>query len=283
MKVKKINTTKASGKQVCFNSDKLRHSVHRSGTDENTLSEIIRIVKKNLYDNIPTNKIYQLEFGLLKKQSRQSAGKYKLKQAIMELGPSGFPFEKYIAEILKHQGYKVIVGEIVKGQCVNHEIDVLAEKGNQHFMIECKFHNMPGTNCDVKIPLYIQARFIDVEQQWKIIDGHETKFHLERVVTNTNFSGDSIQYGLCAGLNLLGWGFPDQNSLREQIDESGLYPFTSLTTLTLNEKQLLLIKEIVLCRELCDNPELPSIVHIPVERRKLIMNEAHELCKGVHK
>ena len=271
MKGKKINITKASGEQVSFNADKLRHSLHRSGADENTISEIIREVQKNLYDNISTKKIYQLAFGLLKKQSRHLAGKYKLKQAIMELGPSGFPFEKYLAEILKHQGYTVKVGEIVKGHCVNHEIDVIAEKGNHHFMIECKFRNLPGTNCDVKIPLYIQARFKDVEQQWKKIPGHETKSHQGWVVTNTKFTGDAIQYGLCAGLHLLGWDFPNGNSLREQIDASGLYPLTCLTTLTMHEKQLLLDKKIVLCKELCNKPPLLSIANIPAQRKKAII------------
>ena len=248
----------------------------------NTLNKIIREVQKNLYDNISTKKIYQLAFGLLKKQSRHLAGKYKLKQAIMELGPSGFPFEKYVAEIFKFQGYTVKIGEIVKGLCVNHEIDVIAEKGNQHFMIECKFHNLPGTNCDVKIPLYIQSRFKDVEQQWKSIPGHGTKSHQGWVVTNTKFTGDAIQYGLCVGLHLLGWDFPNGNSLREQIDASGLYPLTSLTTLTLHEKQLLLDKKIVLCKEICSNPGLLSIAQIPAQRKKSVMNEATILCKGIH-
>ena len=278
----KILITKASGEKTTFSSDKLRHSLHRSGAEENTISEIIRDVQKNLYDNISTKKIYQLAFGLLKKQSRHSAARYKLKQAIMELGPSGFPFEKYIAEILKHQGYKVKVGEIVKGHCVNHEIDVIAEKENHHFMIECKFHNLPGTNCDVKIPLYIQARFKDVEHQWKNIPGHGSKSHQGWVVTNTKFTGDAIQYGLCVGLHLLGWDFPNGNSLREQIDASGLYPLTSLTTLTLHEKQLLLDKKIVLCKEICSNPGLLSIAQIPAQRKKTIMNEANNLYKGIH-
>ena len=282
MKNKKINITKASGKQVSFNADKLRHSLHRSGADEDTISKIIREVQENLYDNIPTKKIYQLAFGLLKKQSPDSAGKYKLKQAIMELGPSGFPFEKYVAEILKYQGYSVKVGEIVKGHCVNHEIDVNAEKGNHHLMIECKFHNLPGTNCDVKIPLYIQARFKDVEKQWKSIPGHRTKSHQGWVVTNTKFTSDAIQYGLCAGLHLLGWDFPNGNSLREQIDASGLYPLTCLTTLTLHEKQFLLDRKIVLCKEIYNNPGLLSIAQIPAQRKKSVMNEATILCKGIH-
>ena len=164
---------------------------------------------------------------------------------------------------------------------MNHEIDVIAEKGNQHFMIECKFHNLPGTNCDVKIPLYIQARFKDVEQQWKRIPGHGTKTHQGWVVTNTKFTGDAIQYGLCAGLHLLGWDFPNGKSLREQIDASGLYPLTSLTTLTLHEKQFLLDKKIVLCKEICNNPDLLSIAQIPAQRKKAIINEANILCKGI--
>ena len=281
MKERKISITKASGEQVSFDAVKLRHSLHRSGADENTISDIIHEVQQNLYDNISTKKIYQLAFGLLKKQSRHSAAKYKLKQAIMELGPSGFPFEKYVAEILKHQGYKITIGEIVKGHCVNHEIDVIAEKGNQHLMIECKFHNLPGTNCDVKIPLYIQSRFKDVEQQWKRLPGHSNKSYQGWVVTNTKFTGDAIQYGLCAGLHLLGWDFPNGNSLREQIDVSGLYPLTSLTTLSTHEKQLLLNKKIVLCKELCNQPGLLSIANITEQRKESILNEAHKVCKEI--
>lgn len=276
-----IDITKASGQKVPFNVTKLRHSLHRSGANENTINDIISMVQGNLFEGITTKKIYQLAFGLLKKKSKPFAAKYKLKRGIMELGPTGFPFEKFIAAILNHQGYTVKVGEIVKGKCVSHEIDVIAEKENYHFMIECKFHNQPGTNCDVKIPLYIQARFKDVEQQWKKIDGHETKFHQGWVVTNTRFSDDAIQYGLCAGLNLLGWDFPKGKSLREQIDASGLYPLTCLTTLTLREKQLLLDEKIVLCKELCNNPEWLSIAHIPGERRNIIMNEANALCNGI--
>lgn len=282
MKNKTINIIKASGETALFSPEKLRQSLYRAGQKEETIDAIIAKVQENLYDGMTTKKIYQLAFGLLKKQSHYSAAKYKLKQAIMELGPSGFPFEKFVAAILNHQGYVVTVGEIVKGHCVNHEIDVIAEKENQHFMIECKFHNQPGINCDVKIPLYIQARFKDVEQQWKNIPGHVTKFHQGWVVTNTKFSGDAIQYSSCVGLNLLGWDYPKGTSLREQIDASGLYPLTCLTTLTLYEKHLLLDKGIILCKELCDNPELISAIQIPGERRNSIMNEAHILCKGIH-
>ncbi len=271
---------KASGKKVPFSLDKLHQSLRRSGANEQIVNEVINEIKKEIYDGISTKKIYKLAFKLLKKLSKHSAAKYKLKNAIMELGPSGFPFEKYVAAILDHQGYSVKVGVFVKGHCVTHEIDVVAEKEDHIFMIECKFHNSTGYICDVKIPLYIQARFKDVEQEWKNIPGNGTKFQQGWVVTNTKFSTDAVQYGLCAGLHLLGWDFPQKQSLREMIDSSGLYPLTCLTTITLNEKQILLDKKIVLCLELRKNPDLLNQLHISDERKSNIMNELMNLCNS---
>ncbi len=138
--------TKASGAQVPFSSEKLRTSLQRSGAKDEDIHSIITEVKNQLYPGIPTKKIYKLAFGLLKKVSKPIAARYRLKNAIMELGPSGFPFEKYFSEILKHQGYAVKVGEIVAGHCVKHEIDVIAEKGNDYLMIECKYHNLPASH-----------------------------------------------------------------------------------------------------------------------------------------
>ena len=124
---------KASGEMVPFSLEKLHNSLRRSGASTETINKISREIKKNIYEGITTKNIYQNAFGMLKNISKPSAAKYKLKQAIMELGPSGFPFEKYFSEILKNQGYHTIVGEIVKGRCVNHEIDVIATKDDNYF------------------------------------------------------------------------------------------------------------------------------------------------------
>jgi len=159
----KVSVKKASGEVVPFSYEKLQRSLKRSGASESETARIVEEINKNLFEGISTKSIYKMAFKLLKEQSNHLAAKYHLKGAIMELGPSGFPFEKYIGEILRYQGYKTRVGEIVQGKCVSHEIDVIAELDGQHFMIECKYHNQPGTFSDVKIPLYIQARFKDVE------------------------------------------------------------------------------------------------------------------------
>ncbi len=270
--------TKASGEVVPFSSEKLRKSLHRSGASDEAIDHIVAEMEKQLYNGMTTKRIYLDAFKLLKKYSKFHAAKYKLKQAIMELGPTGFPFEIFISEILIQQGYKVKVGEIVKGHCVNHEIDVIAEKENHKYMIECKFHNQSGINCDVKIPLYIHSRFQDVEKKWVEVPGNSDKFHQGWVVTNTRFTDDAIQYGKCVGLNLLGWDFPEKNSLRMQIDKSGLYPITCLTTLTKTEKQFLLDKKVVLCKDIIKNSFQLSKLNISDVRINNILKEVGQLC-----
>lgn len=278
--VENINITKASGEKVPFNKDKLKQSLLRAGANVQKADEIASEVMKTLEEGISTRKIYKTAFRLLKNVSRPMASRYKLKQAIMELGPSGFPFEQFIGELLQHKGYKTQVGVIVKGHCVTHEVDVIAEKDNHHFMIECKFHNRQEYICDVKIPLYIQSRFLDVENSWKQIDGHAEKIHQGWVVTNTRFSVDAAQYGMCMNMNLVGWDYPKNNALKDWIDGSGLHPVTCLTTLTQSEKQHLLDNNIVLCRAMHQNHTLLESMGIKQPRLQKVMEECSALCES---
>jgi len=270
--------TKASGKIEAFSENKLRHSLQKAGAGEAMIENIVNSIRAKLYQGITTRKIYRLAFSMLRESPGFLAARYHLKRAIMELGPSGYPFEKFIGELLSRQGYSVKVGRTISGRCVNHEIDVVAEKDNKHFMIECKYHNQPGTICDVKIPLYIQARFKDVEQQGEQIPGDGTKFHQGWVVTNTRFSSDALLYGNCVGLNLIGWDYPKKGSLKNQVDSLGLYPITCLVSLTKVEKQRLLDSKIVLCRELRDNTKLLTDINVKPTRIKTVLEKVNHLC-----
>ena len=273
-----VSITKASGETAVFSPDKLKRSLMRSGASAEQVQTILKKIESWLYPGMTTKKIYKYAFKLLRRESRPLAARYKLKTAIMELGPSGFPFEKFIAAILEHQGYQTKIDLVIEGNCVSHEVDILAEMGDHHFMIECKYHNHPGTFCDVKIPLYIYSRFKDVESSWLKLPGHEMKLHQGWVVTNTKFTTDAIRYGTCMGLYLLGWDYPQANSLNEQIERLGLYPVTCLTTLGKKDKQNLLEHNIVLCRELCEDPGRLKQAGISEESVKDILEEAYQLC-----
>lgn len=275
-----INIIKHSGDVVPFNVDKLKNSLRRAQTSEEIIQEIITQIEPTIYEGITTKKIYQMAFKMLKGKSRVSASKYKLKKALMELGPSGFPFEKLIGKIMRHEGFDTKVGVIVKGNCVQHEVDVIAQKDNKHYMIECKYHSDQGRFCNVKIPLYIHSRFLDVEKQWEHQKGHETKLHQGGLYTNTRFTTDAIQYGECVGLLLTSWDYPRGNGLKDRIDQSGLHPLTALTTITKREKTMLLDTGIVLCKELHNNPSLLNQIGIDKTRHKKILEDSEALCKN---
>ena len=276
-----INIVKYSGDVVPFDVDKLINSLRRAQASEELIQQIVEQVEDQIYDGITTKKIYQMAFKILKGKSRVSASKYKLKKALMELGPSGFPFEKLVGKLLEYEGFATKVGVIVQGKCVQHEIDVIAKKDDTHHMIECKYHSDQGRFCNVKIPLYIHSRFLDVEKQWERQKGHEDKLHRGGVFTNTRFTTDAVQYGKCVGLLLTSWDYPMGNGLKDRIDKLGLHPLTALTTLTKAEKTKLLDTGIVLCKELHEKPVILKQIGIDKKRHKKILEDSEELCKAL--
>lgn len=269
---KEIKIIKASGAVVPFSIQKLRESLSRSGASDLVIEKVASEIESKLHDGMTTKKIYQLAFRKLKKIQMLAASKYKLKKAIMELGPSGYPFEKYVSEIFNAQDHSVQINLIMNGRCVNHEVDVLAERDGVQKVIECKYHNLQGTICDVKIPLYVNARFKDISETMP-----RNKKQEGWVVTNTRFSGDAIQYGICSGLKLLAWDFPGGKGLRELIDQGSLYPITCLTTLTQKEKAKLMTAGIVLCRGLKENKKILIRIGIPSQRIQAVLNETASL------
>lgn len=261
-----------------FSVEKLRRSLERSKATDAAVDHVIKEIMALLHEGMTTKEIYKKAFALLRKTPGSSAARYKLKSAIMELGPAGFAFEKFVAEVLKDDGYRIELNVMEEGACVKHELDIVAERANIRSMIECKFHSDKGKYSDVKIPLYIQSRFKDVEQTWLNQPEHQHKTHQGWVVTNTRFTTDATQYAACVGLKLISWDYPKEGSLKQRVDNSGLHPITCLTSLTRTEHAALLSEDQVLCSDLVQNPGLLDKYGISPNRRKKILQEARGLC-----
>ncbi|MBU2902174.1 ATP cone domain-containing protein [Maribacter dokdonensis] len=277
--IEPIDIIKSSGQKMKFSLDKLRNSLKHSGANHELVEEIVNKVNDELYEGISSNEIYNRAYSLLKRNKSVFASKYKLKKAIYELGPTGFPFERFIAEILKFSGYDVEVGITLNGECVTHEIDVVAEKNNSVTVIECKFHNEEGRNCNVKIPLYIHSRYNDVKAHW-VTNKNNKPLNKGWVVTNTRFTQDALTYGKCADLYLLSWDFPQNDGLKDRIDRLGLYPITVSSLLSKREKQFLLSRNIVLCRQLVKDKFYLDHLGISSVRKTKILDEISQLCKA---
>lgn len=280
MKIDTIEIIKASGEKVKFSLNKLRQSLKRTGADKTTIDRILDVIRDELYHGISTKQIYKRAFAMLKKKKSYFASKYKLKKAIYELGPTGFPFERFVSTVLKYSGYEVNVGKIVQGKCVTHEIDVIAHKNNKTLLIECKYHSEQGLKCNVKVPLYINSRYRDVNAFRNINQTNNSEQIEGWVVTNTRFTVDALIYGECIGLYLLGWDYPIDNALKDRIDRLSLYPITVSTLLSNREKQFLLNKDIILCRELKGNTLVLDELRISTLRKEKILKEINLLCKN---
>ncbi|VXA96379.1 ATP cone domain-containing protein [Maribacter litoralis] len=273
-----IDIIKSSGQKMKFSLDKLRNSLKHSGANHELIEEIVSKVYDELFEGITSNEIYNRAYSLLKQNKSVFASKYKLKKAIYEFGPTGFPFERFIAAILQYSGYEVDVDIILNGACVTHEIDVIAEKNGSATLIECKFHNEEGRNCNVKIPLYIHSRYNDVKVHW-ITNKNNKPLNEGWVVTNTRFTEDALTYGKCADLYLLSWDFPKDDGLKDRIDRLGLYPITVSSLLSKREKQFLLSRNVVLCRQLVKDKFYLDHLGISTERKSKILDEISQLCK----
>jgi len=276
MSINEIDIKKCSGKIAKFSELKLCSSLEKAGANKDLIDTILTSVKEELYCGITTKEIHNRAFALLKGKNSYLASKYKLKKAIYELGPTGFPFEVFVSRLLKYSGYTTETNVVLQGKCVTHEIDVIAEKENTITFIECKYHSDQGLKCNVKVPLYIQSRYLDV----KAIYNKTNKQHLGKgwVVTNTKFTKDALKYGNCAGLYLLSWNLPINNGLKDTIDRLGLYPITVSTLLTKREKQFLINRNVVLCRDLLKDVFYLDHLGVSEVRKKKILGEIKQLC-----
>jgi len=274
-----MKVVKQSGDIVYFDREKLKNSLQLSGAKTEKIEDILSIIEAEIYDGMPTRKIYRMEFKLFKKASKVHAARYNLKTAVQALGPAGFFFEKYVALLFRHEGYETKINLFLNGKCVSHEIDVLVKKNDMIAMVECKFHSNKEVKSDVKIPMYILSRFNDLREIEHSVFNPKDTIDKCWVITNNRFTSEALQFGKCCGLRMVSWDYPIKESLKYKIEQNGLYPITCLTTLTQYEKEKLLIQDVLLASDIIENSSLLSDLGIHQNRIKNIIREASELCE----
>lgn len=273
-----IEVLKSNGDKVPFDKDKILSALKYSGAGKEESYQILQQIESKLYDGIPTSKIFKLAYSLLKKKkSHRTAGRYRLKKAIFELGPSGYAFELFVSRLFESWGYMVKTDQLIKGKCILHEVDVLATKPGLITFVECKFRSDYRGKTDVKVPLYIHSRFNDIEAKWRENPEYKNTKIEGFVVTNARFTKDAINYAECAGLGLISWDYPADSSLKYYIDKSGMHPITSLNSLTKAQKSNLLKEGIVLCRELLKNEHSLQKLGLNEKQINKVLAEARQI------
>jgi hypothetical protein len=269
---------KANGEKEIFYYRKLEDSLRKNGASEDIVKEILNKVGEYGHDGITTNEIYRKSFSILKRKQKSAAIRYSLKRAVAMLGPTGFPFEKFVAEIFKAQGYETLTGIMVKGKCSEHEIDVVAWKGDKLIFVEAKFHTDFGAKSDLKVVLYVKARYDDLLGLPFTFGGKERILNEGWIITNTKFSSAAIGYGECQRLNMVGWNYPYGSNLHNMIEKDELIPVTALNSINTAEKNKFLNQGIVLSKTLLDEKILKEYLFDDIKIKK-IKEEVLSLCE----
>ena len=269
---------KQSGKEELFNPDKLKKSLINAGTDAALAEDIVNKAKKDLDSYLQTKDIYRDAIKQLKKSQPPAAIRYTLKNAIMGLGPTGYVFEKYIAKILEEYGYNTEIGRIVEGFCVEHEVDVLAEKSNGHYMVECKYRNDKDMQSDIKVALYVHSRFRDIK---KACESGRSCYNFKEgwLITNTKVTSQAVKYADCSNFKIIAWHHPQDYNLEYFIENKKIYPVSILSGLSKSQKSILFDNEIITIKDMVKiaPAELSKIINTGVENIYNFLNQANML------
>ncbi|UCD36217.1 MAG: restriction endonuclease [Nitrospiraceae bacterium] len=273
-----IKVKKASGVIENFNAMKLLDSLVRSGASREQADEIIEQVVSQVKPYTSTKKIFRLAHKYLRQFNRASVLRYSLKNALMRLGPTGYPFERYVGELLRQYGYRVRVGLIMDGKCVRHEVDVYAERDREAAFIECKFRNSAERTPDVKVAMYFHSRFLDLRAAIGRRAGK--KQYRGWLVTNTRFTSDALQYGSCSGLILKSWRYPEKEGLEQMIEEKKMYPVTVMSGFTSAQMRKLMEHRIILMKDLAAMAprDIARLLSVSEKRAGDISEQADQLC-----
>lgn len=268
---------KAGGVSEPFDPSRLVASLERAGAGEHAAARIARTITDTIVPGMTSKEIYSRAFALLRRESRPVAARYALRRALLDLGPSGHPFEDFISHLFRKEGWEVETRKIIKGHCVLHEVDFYASHPGDkvHLAAELKYHNDPNYKTDLKTALYVKSRFDDIFA----CDKNDQTCAVDRglLVTNTKFTSEAIAYATCAGVELLGWGYPANDSLFTRMSRAKTYPITSLTRLSRSEKLLLVDTNTIAVDQVLSDRRRLDVLRLSAEQVGEVLAEADGL------
>lgn len=226
-----MDITKESGEKEEYNHEKFCESLSRAGASADVVERVCGKIAQDLRHGMTTEELFKRTFQYLSEEDITSAAKYSLRRGIASLGPAGFLFEQYVERILNVYEYKTRRNVFMKGVCVSHEVDIVANKEKNHFLVEVKYHNQGGIKTDITVIMYADARLGDITPAQEKREGGRMATHTMWIITNTKLTKTAIQYGKCKNIKMTGWSYPNAESLEKLIIQKKLYPVTVLPSI----------------------------------------------------
>lgn len=272
-----MQVKKMSGEQEVFQPAKLCSSIERAGAPKDLALSVCQAVEERVQPGDSTTKIFREALRYLIQEDRTTAARYKLRRALDELGPTGFIFEQYVEALLQAHGYETKRNVMMAGECVTHEVDVYAKKGNLEYLVEAKYRNQHAIKTHIDQVMYADARLMDIERRAKK-DGRDAQYVMW-VITNTTFTSQAIKYGKCRGVKLVSWNYPRKHSLESMIVRKKMYPITVLSSLSRQARDQFVQHNMVLAQDilLYTTEQLVREFHISMRQARALISEVNAL------
>lgn len=253
-----------------FNSKKLLKSIKNSGLSATQAKDVLHEVISKQDQLKTTNLVYRSTYKAIRRRSKSCAANYNIKKAIFALGPSGYAFELLVSELLKTKGYKTKVSVIKHGEFVDHEVDVVATRADGNLFCECKFHNNSHIKNDIKLPLYIHSRFLDIKGRQGCLN------YQYAIFSNTKFSKDALRYANGVHIEMYSMNYPVKDTFIDLIKNYKIYPVTVLKSLSRQQQMLLIASKKVTIKQLTKETLLlvgvpPSVADLCMKEVKLLL------------
>ena len=275
-----IRVINSLGQEELFSERKVLRSLKRSGATGQIATKILEQIRSQLYQGINTSEIFKIVRQELAKEHPVAAVRFNLKQAIRNLGPDGFSFEKFIKRVFEKYGFSVKINQYIPGRCISYETDIVAEKEDIIYFGECKYRNQPGERIDLWVCMKLFAAASDVcPTYFKNKISNQQKV-IPLVITNVKFTTQAIKYSKCQGIELLGWNYPKNNGLEKMIEDKKLYPITILPSFkkymdqSFGEADLMLASDLLKFKDI---KNISKIVGLSEKQMMSLVKEAEKL------
>ena len=250
------------------------------GASQETAEAIADEIESKLYNGISTRRILQMIYSRLKKHKPVMKLQIDLRRSLSLLR-SAPDFERFIQLLLREHGYEVTPNQIIRGRCVEHEVDAVARKNGRTCIVEVKHHYRYHTPTSLDVSRISRAVYED------LTEGHELglnslKVDYAMIVCNTKLSDHAKRYADCRGISHIGWSSPPNRDLQTMIEEKKLYPVTLLKGLNAANRDKLTSNNVILLRQLAEanTAELRRQTGVSKEKLGSMVDEARTILFG---
>jgi len=225
-----IRVRKADGRLEPYDGSKIMRTALYLGLDREDAERIEREVLEKAYDGIPTSEILAMIRDLAEEIRPELSQARDIREAISAMRPKP-DFEDYARIVLREAGYLVEPGRLLEGRCVSHEIDGIAFKGDEVFVVEVKHHFNHHAYTGLGTVLELWAALEDLREGYKL-GFHPYAFTSAILVCNTKISQHAEQYARCKGIMYMGWRYPRAFALSDIVSSKKIYPITMIKSLS---------------------------------------------------